>query len=301
MGTCQSINNDNIAIAVETAIPVNTICEDVKNESDIKQPQPRTAGCHINKPGDVIQYFDGCVWSIGKISVAVDCVMVRDIFTKKLSTFYHDSQAINTPLIHPNSIHRIEGGGGTGKMLGLFGERVLYSHRAYTYLDIPNSEYTGRTQVYRFKNIEPVGKITDVYNLGKKVKLFLILHLTGGVACHNYVYGYVYCIGIDNITIITQLYVKGKIVSIKLIVHHTYFNQIYEVDDDDLTINVGSPVICDGSWRVVADVKGDKIKLSGGNEYIDKNRVELNTFGGELNNLLAANPDTFELGQYLIK
>lgn len=283
MGNNQSEFRDNIYTA-----SLDTTVETGKHRTELS---------YGKKLGDVIQYFDNNIWSIGVVfAITFNGVMINDVFTRKTSSFYADSQAINTNLIHPNAIRRLKNGTPslcfvlTGQHRYKEGE-ILVKYTYGSYVDLcghrPHKKYVKMCK-YRAKNIKPINSY-DIHSIGKRVKLFFAHRYADRTLC-TYIHGIIYGIMSDGVIISGW---RG----VHLCIPKIYFNQIYEMDDDDTIITVGSSVIYNGKNYVVADVRNDTIKLSGCDIYIEKNQVELFTLRETLDNLAGSNP-TLELNQY---
>ena len=279
MGSCQSRD----AVYAVTAVQANQLLEDTKDIKDIQR---------FNKtPGMLLQYFDNNIWSIGVVSVVMyDRIMIKDIFTKKITEFYHDSCAINSHFIDSNYRRREYDGSVMGNLVFTGGWYFRNAHYVDNKGCLPDKIYRNKF-MYNIRNISPVNAktICNTANIGKRVKVMI---LDGNK--HSYIYGYISGIGVDHVKIVTQIDTRkyyGQTV-LNLAVSEQDYDKIYEIPDtmpdkipDDMDIRIGSSVFYNHECYIVSDIRGRTVKLCGRCNYIDKCEVVPNNFGGSFERL----------------
>lgn len=240
--------------------------------------------------GDRIVYFNEFEWSIGDVhEINVRGVLIKNCFTGEEREFKLDSQAIAKNTIDPNDPRDFD-----NKYLAFFNKttNLKYNNYIRPATTLSQKEIDELGKLYRLGRSQSIPP--DQFKVGKRIKL-RITSRNGKVCRLSYTYGYIYGIGKDHVTIITDIHVFSKDSVVRFRIPRDHWGVVCEPDESDNEFRLFNNVTYNNHNHIIADISGDKVKLSGLDEYIPRSECKIMKSDKDFESLLEVDSKLYKL------
>lgn len=244
--------------------------------------------------GNRIVYFNESEWSIGDVhETNARGVLIKNCFTGEEREFRPDSQAIAKNTIDPNDPRDFD-----NKYLAFFSKT---NDLRYNYYIRPDTTLTP-SGIDKLKRLYRLGRSQsippDQFKVGKRIKLRITTR-NKKVCRLSYTYGYIYGVGKDHVTVITDIHVILRDSVVRFRIPRDHWGSICEPDESDNEFRLFNNVIYNNRNYIIADLSGDKVKLSGLDEYIPRSECEIVKFNKDFESLLKVDSKLYKLDDSL--